>query len=432
MVELHGNATEIKKKQILCLQNTIFFLKTQSIEKMRRTTTSVAPLITRPARLIRFPDDADESDEIVLEQTYQYGDLLVFLFEAGDCEYKIQVYGDASYAVIRTMYIPLSVTNQFRDALAHYQTVIDEERARYKEGKQSFKFRFDLHPADEGLNQHFYRHLENASDIDLCRRWSFVTVRPKVSRRLQLQFQIVDVNFGTGAIAKKLFWGSMKPVVDKYRMMLQTLAIIFIVFVDVDFDENTGVEMNWALPAGWNIKGITGLSHRGDGSYVAMAYGEFQTMDRERLVVRMENFEFAMGERHGRERFKVAYVVLPDDTSFVLHQPPPIAAEYSFCALTGFFAPHKRFAIEWSFPGYQWRAVHHLILGIAIAFASLHLPPYVLLEILDWLPQCYHAIHYQKIQLIISTVASTRKVLAKRQTTRSRRTRAVRHVSLVK
>ena len=50
------------------------------------------------------------------------------------------------------------------------------------------------------------------------------------------------------------------------------------------------------------------------------------------------------------------------------------------------------------------------IVGICLALASLELPPYVLLWIVDWLPRYDLLSHHKKIHLIESVVTSIRKL----------------------
>ncbi len=55
-----------------------------------------------------------------------------------------------------------------------------------------------------------------------------------------------------------------------------------------------------------------------------------------------------------------------------------------------------------------------IIKDVCIAFAPLQLPPYVLLEIIDWLPHIEYEKHFKKISLIISMRNSIRKIQEKR------------------
>lgn len=59
---------------------------------------------------------------------------------------------------------------------------------------------------------------------------------------------------------------------------------------------------------------------------------------------------------------------------------------------------------------YRWE----IIKDICIAFTSLALPPYVLLEIIDWLPNIEYERHFKKISLIVSMRNSIRKIQEKR------------------
>lgn len=62
----------------------------------------------------------------------------------------------------------------------------------------------------------------------------------------------------------------------------------------------------------------------------------------------------------------------------------------------------------------QSRYRQSIIKDICIAFAPLQLPPYVLLEIVDWLPHIEYERHFKKISLINSMRDSIRKIQEKR------------------
>jgi hypothetical protein len=56
------------------------------------------------------------------------------------------------------------------------------------------------------------------------------------------------------------------------------------------------------------------------------------------------------------------------------------------------------------------RWAHPDIIDICLALAPFDLPPYVLLEIIDWLPQFEKVSHHKKIHLIQSVWNSIRKI----------------------
>ena len=58
----------------------------------------------------------------------------------------------------------------------------------------------------------------------------------------------------------------------------------------------------------------------------------------------------------------------------------------------------------------KWSAVHSTIVDVCVALAPLSLPPYVLLEIIDWFP-CYERCvrHKKKIDLILNVLKSVEK-----------------------
>ena len=57
----------------------------------------------------------------------------------------------------------------------------------------------------------------------------------------------------------------------------------------------------------------------------------------------------------------------------------------------------------------RWERIHRLLLEISIIFYS-KFPPYVLLEIIDWVPNIFYVNHYKKIQLINNVIVSINKI----------------------
>ena len=58
----------------------------------------------------------------------------------------------------------------------------------------------------------------------------------------------------------------------------------------------------------------------------------------------------------------------------------------------------------------EWSKVSSEIIDVCVAFASLDLPPYVLLEIIDWLPFNIYVEHKKKIDLIVNLKKSISKI----------------------
>ena len=58
----------------------------------------------------------------------------------------------------------------------------------------------------------------------------------------------------------------------------------------------------------------------------------------------------------------------------------------------------------------RWKTVHGQVVDFCLAIMPLNLPPYVMLEIFDWLPLMEHVRHYNKIRLIESCIRSYRKI----------------------
>jgi hypothetical protein len=60
------------------------------------------------------------------------------------------------------------------------------------------------------------------------------------------------------------------------------------------------------------------------------------------------------------------------------------------------------------------KSLHDTLLEFCLALGPLQLPPYVLLEIFDWLPLMAHVRHYPKIKLVEGVHHSRRRACAKR------------------
>ena len=58
----------------------------------------------------------------------------------------------------------------------------------------------------------------------------------------------------------------------------------------------------------------------------------------------------------------------------------------------------------------EWSNISIQIIDISIALASIDLPAYVLLEIIDWLPLFEYVDHKKKIDLIINLKKSISKI----------------------
>ena len=71
---------------------------------------------------------------------------------------------------------------------------------------------------------------------------------------------------------------------------------------------------------------------------------------------------------------------------------------------------------EWSAPPeHQWPSVHRFLLDRALALAPLALPTYVLLWLLEWLPEMRHHEHIQAVRLLEAVRASVQRVCAARR-----------------
>lgn len=88
--------------------------------------------------------------------------------------------------------------------------------------------------------------------------------------------------------------------------------------------------------------------------------------------------------------------------------------------------PHScRIPVFTPLPGVQrtWYGVHPQLLGISLAFAPLQVPPYVLLEIVDWLPLYAQIEHVLKIKLLGAARRTYNAIYAARESKQASRVR---------
>ena len=96
---------------------------------------------------------------------------------------------------------------------------------------------------------------------------------------------------------------------------------------------------------------------------------------------------------------------------FSLRHPALHTAANENCSLVEMSLPGiKSNAITARNKRIQWPLVHDVILGICLALLPLDVPPYVLLQIIDFLPDYISVSHVRKINLIQSIYRSNRRV----------------------
>lgn len=95
-----------------------------------------------------------------------------------------------------------------------------------------------------------------------------------------------------------------------------------------------------------------------------------------------------------RERIKTAF-----KNNFSLR-------EFNFASLESTFIK----SIEERNSRLQWGVIHPRLLDLSIAMSPLNLPPYVLLWIIDFLPEFAFVSHHRKIHLLESIARSIRKI----------------------
>lgn len=70
----------------------------------------------------------------------------------------------------------------------------------------------------------------------------------------------------------------------------------------------------------------------------------------------------------------------------------------------------ERLKCPWSRVEHRWKTIHRFILDTLFGMIELNLPAYVLLEILDWLPDTRHGARFDKVNLIQNVITSVRKI----------------------
>lgn len=73
----------------------------------------------------------------------------------------------------------------------------------------------------------------------------------------------------------------------------------------------------------------------------------------------------------------------------------------------------------------RWLHKHDVILDACIGMASIALPPYVLLWIIDWLPGMHNASHRKMIELIVSVRDSMNKIYESREKNENKKNKRV-------
>lgn len=68
----------------------------------------------------------------------------------------------------------------------------------------------------------------------------------------------------------------------------------------------------------------------------------------------------------------------------------------------------------WAAPPYRWPALQRFLLGVTLALAPCHLTPYVVLWIVEWLPEMRHHVHIQALRAIEAVQKSIARVLQRR------------------
>jgi len=107
----------------------------------------------------------------------------------------------------------------------------------------------------------------------------------------------------------------------------------------------------------------------------------------------------------------IAWVELPLDRVAGLTRNEPCPWKKETVRVRVNDAEYAQYELRWHRTAFlRWPFNHPIILDAAIVLLDAPLPPYVLLEVLDWLPGMDRQNHVRKIRLIESVRASIRRV----------------------
>lgn len=402
----------------------------------------------RPARVVR---KRDASNARRLLRLCQRGDLLML----GDSE-RWRVYGVRGGAhVPSTRFdsygdctIGLATTDLYADALAHYRDMFAaEERAfrarcaRVGIGLRRARLSLQVRPRDAGLPAAFTLQ---PADWLLCRQWRSLTVV-----WYRDEWWISDVDFGNGCNRvlgpfssvwhqlddalpaapdeESLYRDAvgaqtrnLAQLVEAYRQTLKTGAVVRLEFraapncrlPDAQLFNNicdVFASHHWRK-VGWPVHHMLDGADHINGLAV-YATGPLVDFDRAKWT---DELALLYIDGDGPKYWPMtidANVFVADplrhttstDVAASLAATWPLAD--AWC---------REFADGATWPMFQWRATHNAVFGAALALASLHLPAYVVLAIVEWLPELRSHVHIQVLRLIEAVRASVRRVYAAR------------------
>ena len=352
--------------------------------------------------------------------------------------------------------VPLVVTDRLTDALSHYrdafkylETCYDKANVETRDADSYLRrFALAVRPSDVGFRAAFVR---NASDWSLCSQWHSIIVTWHAGA-----WWITKVNFGNGIEAPLsresialyvsapdryaslhplgAFARDLGPVVAGYRATLATGEVAILVFhtpleLDVSIDGlvRLGIDLSRRLaPLAWRpvAAAAAAPTERGSGSVLAGRFtmpivGPLKNRNAERFVQALSDSVYAL-------LASASAPVLPGPLlcDIVFTDSDISAYDYDslidgcieqYCRLIPHRTrPGRAFVGALADPACQWRAVHRFLLDRALALAPLALPTYVLLWLLEWLPEMRYHVHIQAVRLLEAVRASVQRVLGTR------------------
>jgi hypothetical protein len=399
--------------------------------------------IRRPAICHRFKADANLLIIKLCESQYQFGDVIMVPVADRPGEFHFVLLGPVNFSCIdlqtssintwpivsahNDMAIPFRITRHLDDAFLHYQSMLDEN-ARLT---PHLVIRLHVAATDPGIARIF-----NASEREreIYQHWKTIDVSCFASN----QFGIQDVDFGNG-LTQTLFASRflrnqllfnvnddsvrrlslLGPLIDLFHETQETLISGFLV---IGYDPNNMPidfvpRIYSALPPRITAEGSSAFMMGKRAHRVVRVCGPASEMlgksKCKTLALAVGGLFYAL-DRVTFGRPKLKCIVLEGDSR---RTPPPLVFLTPYDNFVDFLACHFRGTLgrnPWSMREYQWQSVHRRIMTFCLVFAPLNLPPYVQLEILDWLPQCYLSRHIWKIQLIGAIIDSVRKVRRER------------------
>ena len=316
---------------------------------------------------------------------------------------------DVDWAVVG-----LEATDQCADALAHYGNAIREQDATPPSaGHSAQRLMLDVRPSDSGLRDAF-----DLPDCDwpLVERWQSIRVVWHAEA-----WRIERADFGNGLVFRidaatqcalqhtsiesdVLATRNLAALVACYRASLEPTRHAFLVFEKTcrSIHRLSGLRehvVDMLAPFWWQVQAQKSVLWSGEFCFALRICGPRNTTDLSRIAA-------ALGAPYLETAFHFAL------RTAVAENASGAAGELYRVLEQG--RANLLVPVRWSDGEYQWPAVHRFLLDRALALAPLALPTYVLLWLLEWLPEMRHHVHSRAVRLLEAVRASVQRVCGRR------------------